>query len=371
MIYLYSHDVGSKNRTGITKVGFLLFSALINNNSGFTLISAASEVRIFKELDSVKPSNLKSIKSILRVNYIKHPLKKLLAKILNISRFNIRKVYFEKNDTLILNHIEYDKEFLEFLKNCKAYKICWMHGTPEAYLNIEYTQDKIDFIVDCFQEMDLVIHLNEYSVNSWRKYGLNTPHRIIHNSVWPGNSPTVKESVESMDALIIGSITKRKGFDKLLEIADNEYLQDIRIGIIGKNPETQFSDQVLNHIKKLKNVNYYGSVENPQDFINSSKLIWCLSKGEGQSLALLESMAAGKIILSTEYPGIEDLIVEDSTGYIIKTGEITDFIKTTKEILGASKKLEYLEMNSKSHFQNKFSFEKFQKEINSLISEKC
>ena len=93
-------------------------------------------------------------------------------------------------------------------------------------------------------------------------------------------------------------------------------------------------------IKEHQNVNYLGLVSDTENYISSAKLVWCLSKGEGQSLAMLESLEKGKPIISTNNQAAEDLVINNQNGYLIKDELITSFIKHTEDLLSNEKNMQ-------------------------------
>ena len=363
--YFYSHDIGLAKKTGITKVGFQIFKSINLQKRRFTILSHASKKSIKTEYNEFIQPEIKFQLLKYRTYLVKNNLKKAIMVFLNLLRYSFDPSKFYENDVIIFNHIEYTSEFLTFLKNSVSKKVIWLHGTPEAYLNEKKTSHQIDFIVDAYNCADIVVHLNKTSLESWKVYGMKTRGIIINNTI-EVKEPTKNNN--SIDVLIIGTINERKGFNYLLE--EIQLLKDIKfnINIIGKS-QGDFADTFLQKISKLQNINYLGLVPDPENYISSAKLVWCLSKGEGQSLAMLESLEKGKPIISTNYPAAEDLVINNKNGYLIEDHSVSDFIKYTEELLSDNKKYKMFSNHSKNLFESRFSNKIFNNNFNNLIKD--
>ena len=361
MIFYYSHDISGGNRTGITKVGLSTLRVLNFELNGFTVISSPSMSALQKSLNTEK-INFKLFRSRLRWEYMNKWSQRMLAKGVNLFRRDVRNLNLKSDDIIIFNHIEFDDGFLDFCKSCKGKKIAWIHGTPEAFLAEERTAILINRIVEVYNQMDIVIHLNNESKIGWNNYGIDSKAIILPNTI-SEISPSLT-STERIEVLIIGTITKRKGFSLLLDILENFDLP-FNVSIIGKDPKTEYSKEVLEKVNKSKSVTYLGSVPNAISYIRSAKVIWCLSEGEGQSLALLESLFSGKPIISTRFPGIEDIVIEGKNGHIIDSSVKENFIQKTVEVLGDNN----IEYGLRSHelYKSRFSNEVYAKRLMDIL----
>lgn len=361
MIYFYSHDISGGNRTGITKVGLQTLKVLNSSLKEFTVVTSASRNQLRNRLGIVDV-NFSVKRSRLRTEYIKNKVRRELARIVNTFRLDIRSLKFDKNDLLLLNHIEFDNQFLEFCTNCRAIKIAWIHGTPEAYLAEKRTSILISRIIEVYNQMDVIVHLNSNSVDGWAKLGLKVKHVILSNTIEEKDLsiPLDKE----IDVLIVGTLTKRKGYNKLINLVKNNSVP-FNISIIGKDPKTEYSKNLLDEISDQSNLNYLGSVSNALSYIRAAKVVWCMSEGEGQSLALLESLFAGKPIISTQFPGIEDIVDHGANGYIIEAHNELEFISKTVSIL--SNNLTQFSERSYEIYSANFSNQVYYKKLNEII----
>jgi glycosyltransferase involved in cell wall biosynthesis len=81
--------------------------------------------------------------------------------------------------------------------------------------------------------------------------------------------------------------------------------------------------------KELAHCNYYRYplIKKAREFYNRSKIWLIASRNEGFSLPILEAMACGCAVISTEHAGALELIKHGINGYIVPVDNINEFLK--------------------------------------------
>jgi len=123
------------------------------------------------------------------------------------------------------------------------------------------------------------------------------------------------EVEKDIDILYVGRLHEKKNLLKLLE-AVSELSFDPKVLFIGKGPEKAN----LLRFAREKNVNLeiIDRIENTELplYYNRSKLFVLPSYYEGNPKVLLEAMACGNVVIGTDVPGINDVIVNGETGFL-------------------------------------------------------
>jgi glycosyltransferase involved in cell wall biosynthesis len=127
--------------------------------------------------------------------------------------------------------------------------------------------------------------------------------------------------------LFLGRLGQRKGIYDLLKAIDilvnKRYYTDIFFYLAG--------DGDINQVKKIieakglqKNVQLLGWVgdDDKLEYLQKADTMILPSYNEGLPMSILESMAAGKIIISSRVGGIPDLVTEHENGYLINPGDV-------------------------------------------------
>ncbi|MFB6317385.1 glycosyltransferase [Saccharicrinis sp. FJH54] len=152
---------------------------------------------------------------------------------------------------------------------------------------------------------------------------MNKPVFVLYNAI-PGLSGLLsikKEVPDKFTIISTGMLTRRKGFHILTEavaaLPDN-MKQNIKVVYIGQGREkedleTQISSSVLNQTIKLA-----GFQKEPSSFLRKASLFVLLSENEGISNALLEAMACGVPVLTTDSGGSTEFIDSGQNGFIVE-----------------------------------------------------
>lgn len=147
----------------------------------------------------------------------------------------------------------------------------------------------------------------------------------------------------SISLLFMGTITANKGIFELVDylLTNPHYLSGkIRLVICGEGE----SEKLLSLIKKdtwVNNIQFVGWVDgsNKDEFIYNSDIFILPSHYEGLPMAILESMSAGKPIISTKVGGIPTVVKPSSNGWLIEPKKINqldvvfDQIFTSPEVI--------------------------------------
>lgn len=163
-------------------------------------------------------------------------------------------------------------------------------------------------------------------------------------TIIPGSGVNLNEyklldypSNETTDFVYIGRIMKEKGFGQYIDAA--KYIRN-------KYPNTRFhicgayEDDYRQEVEELVKddvVIYHGSVKNMVDIYS---LIHCTIHPtyypEGLSNVLLESLACGRPIITTDRPGCKEVVEDGINGFIVKQKDSDDLIKQIEKFLNLS-----------------------------------
>jgi glycosyltransferase involved in cell wall biosynthesis len=92
------------------------------------------------------------------------------------------------------------------------------------------------------------------------------------------------------------------------------------------NYDNNYSNYLFDFINsnKIKNIHFLGQQQNPDFFINSSKLFVSTSKAEGFSNSILEALSFGIPVVASNVGGNIEIIKNGFNGYIYNLGDIDD-----------------------------------------------
>ncbi|EAJ5682245.1 glycosyltransferase family 4 protein, partial [Campylobacter lari] len=129
----------------------------------------------------------------------------------------------------------------------------------------------------------------------------------------------------------------------------------------------------LSKIYKL-NIEFLGHVKNLHELYLKSKILCLTSEQEGLPIVLLESIIYNCVRISSNYIGVEELIVDNYNGLIFKKGNYLDLADKINLIQENDQLYHNLTLNAKkilSNFDKKTIFKKWDLLIQNTVKRDC
>jgi glycosyltransferase involved in cell wall biosynthesis len=136
--------------------------------------------------------------------------------------------------------------------------------------------------------------------------------------------------------LFIGRLIKDKGIIEYLEAckkvkAKHPKIRCLLVGPFDSNPSALKNDELKPYIESGV-IEYFGEQNDVRPFISQCSTYVLPSYHEGTPKTVLEAMAMGRSIITSDAPGCRETVIEGLNGYLVKV----------KDIKGLTNKMEYL-----------------------------
>lgn len=185
--------------------------------------------------------------------------------------------------------------------------------------------------------------------------------KIIYNGI---NVDLFKpnSSLKIIDKSIffIGNLSLDKGIDIVFETFKKIIINnpDASLHLIGR---CQNFDELIikNDLTDLasKIINYgYLTQEKTIEELNKANVVVFPSKGENFSLAILETMALEKIVITSEIDAFKEVIIHSENGFIAKKNE--DYVSIINKLFNYQKNFESIKKSARKTIIEKFSLQK-------------
>lgn len=187
---------------------------------------------------------------------------------------------------------------------------------------------------------------------------------VNYNGVENNPDERVDDFGKNKSIVFMGQWNYDKGFDLVLDCAEKlrKIRHDFTFHLIG-------SDTLWNNNKSLCKYKFddcdyiklVGKLEHNKliDYIRNKDILLVPARwNEPFGIVAIEGLAAGMIVLTSGVGGLKDIIKNDYNGFIFKTENITDLVKSLNEILSLDlDKINLLRKNGYLDVNNKFSWE--------------
>ena len=173
--------------------------------------------------------------------------------------------------------------------------------------------------------------------------------------------------------LFLGRLGERKGIYDLIKAIDilinHENLQQLRFYFAGDG-EVEQVKKIVTQLRLDEYIKVLGWVDNKlkRDVLLKADTVVLPSYNEGLPVALLEAMAAGKVILSTPVGGIPDLITEGNNGFLIEPGDVNGLVASIKHIYQSPDEMKIISKNNSEKIQAEYSTVKINEQLFTLYN---
>ena len=131
-------------------------------------------------------------------------------------------------------------------------------------------------------------------------------------------SPLPRRSAARKRVAIVGRIEPRKGVDIALEALAP--FQDLEIDIVGDGPDAPAIRALARSLGMLGRTRFRGHVTDVHAALGEVDLVVSGARKEGLGLALLEAMAARRLVVATPTGGVPEFLQEGRTGFLAANG---------------------------------------------------
>ena len=282
------------------------------------------------------------------------------------------------------------KSYIEFIKCVKDYDIVQVHMAAQASYTrksvfikkakqagkkIIIHQHSADFdefffkqsddkkrkqIKNIFAMADTVIVLSE----EWAEFFGNnicdsSKIMILYNGVI---IPLYyKEDYSDKNVLFLGRLGKRKGSYDLLKVIPS-VLEKVPSAhfYLGGDGDIDYSQKIINENGLQEHVKLLGWVRNEEKevYLKKCSTLVLPSYHEGMPMSVLESMAYGLAVISTNAGGIPQIIEQGINGYRIEAGCLNELERALVYVLNNEKAKKELGRSARKRIEDKFNAER-------------
>lgn len=167
--------------------------------------------------------------------------------------------------------------------------------------------------------------------------------------------------------LLIARLLGDKGvreFAKAAEIIKAQY-PDVEFHLVGwidDNPSA-ISPQELERWIANKSLNYWGKLSDVRPAIAASSVYVLPSYREGTPRTVLEAMAMGRAVITTDAPGCRETVVNGNNGYLVAVKSVDDLVEAMQYFIADPKLMVYMGQRSREIALNKYDVHQVNKHM--------
>lgn len=177
-------------------------------------------------------------------------------------------------------------------------------------------------------------------------------------------------SLKSDDMVItcVSKLRRGKGHEYLLEAFESLSLRGseataaiqsphLKLLIVGDGEQKEkLFKQVTSYTSK-SNILFLGNRSDIKEILKISDIFVLATEGEGMSNAIMEAMASGLTVITTDIPENRELVEHERTGILVPTEDSSSLAKAIEDLLGDGQRRKNLGENSKRNISKNFGAE--------------
>ena len=155
----------------------------------------------------------------------------------------------------------------------------------------------------------------------------------------------------------VGRLWPQKRYKDLIWAAEllKVIRDDSHLLIVGDGPQRDRLERYCEQVTVGDRVHFLGNRNDVPQLLPHFDCFWLGSGYEGQSNSLMEAMALGIPAIATDISGNRDLVVHNSTGYLVPVGDAAGFARCTNSLLDDTAMRKQMGDASKQRMKLEFS----------------
>jgi len=159
--------------------------------------------------------------------------------------------------------------------------------------------------------------------------------------------------------LCMARLIKSKGILEYAKAAQivrdvNPHARFLLYGYPDEHIDSIDENEIINEWKDKYGIEYKGYSSNPAETINESSIFVLLSYKEGTPRVVLEAMAMGRPIITTDTPGCRETVINESNGFLVPKGDYLIAASSMKSLLD-EKLREKMGEQSRQYCESRFN----------------
>ena len=177
-------------------------------------------------------------------------------------------------------------------------------------------------------------------------------------------------NIDNKNIVCVSNLHKGKGHEYLLQAFENVYqnIKNINLLLVGDgNQRVALENQIKGYTSK-GNIYFLGKRSDVKEILKISDLFILATEGEGMSNAIMEAMASGLPVISTDISENRILIKNGYSGILIPSKDVNSLIRAIYLLINDLKNHNILGSNAKNHIINFFNLPAILNRIRDLYS---
>jgi len=210
----------------------------------------------------------------------------------------------------------------------------------------------------------LTVSKHDFDLARRFRVGPDNKRHLVCNAA-DRSALTPRPADTPVNILSIGRATAVKNQSLLIEVLET-LPRDVRLTIVGDgNCHSELREQAS--VKGLSDrIDLPGEVTNIEPYFEHAQIFVLSSRYEGLPLSILEAMAAGLPVVSTDVGGVSEAVIDGQTGLLVPREDRDALSQGLMTLIQDPEKRQQMGIAGKAHHAAEFTVERFLDEMQSI-----
>ena len=179
-----------------------------------------------------------------------------------------------------------------------------------------------------------------------------------------------RENKEVINIGIVGRLVPVKNHKMLFKVAKRVKGKGLRvkIAVIGDGEMREELEKYVIELGIEDKVEFRGWIKDLKAIYEGLDIVVLTSLNEGTPVSLIEAMAAGRPVVTTNVGGVKDIVEDGKSGYLVESGNVEEFTKKLLELVRDPEKRRTFGQNGRNIVKNRFTKERLIKDTKELYN---
>lgn len=182
------------------------------------------------------------------------------------------------------------------------------------------------------------------------------PYELIGvNKNWVVKFGSTRNTKPLYDLIYIGRVDPVKNLDRFVRVVKSlkKIHPKIKTCVVGWGNDAERIKDTITINKLSSTIEMVGTKLHKDNYLSKSKIYLLTTKFEGLPIAALEAMAYGIPVVSTDYPGASEFIINKETGFLCSSNK--QFVESINYLLNNDKKRQIMGQRAKDFVKKNHS----------------
>ncbi len=178
-----------------------------------------------------------------------------------------------------------------------------------------------------------VIAVSQAVKKSLLKHGIEEKRiAVIQNGIDVSKYTDLpKARNEIFTYIFVGRLIRQKGVDILLQAFAT--VPNARLKIVGRGAEEEALKKIVSELGLTERIEFLGTRQDVPELLKSADCFVLPSRYEGLPMVLLEAIAAGNLIIVSDFESATEVITNEESGLIIPKENVEALVRAMKRVM--------------------------------------